>query len=130
MSRQLNFLFMILIVLFLTLFYVMAKNAKKDYNESVVELAHFEEEAKGVSSLKKRFSKEQNERVIRSLLQIAPASKDYKKSNSRVILFENLSASSLASLLRRIENSTLRVRDLSITRVSKDSASLKLEIAK
>jgi len=130
MSRQLSFLFMMMIVLFLTLFYVMAKNAKRDYNESVVELASFEEEAKGVASLKKRFSKEQNERVIKALLQIAPASKDYKKSNSRVILFENLSVSSLASLLRRIENSTLRVKDLSITRVSKDSASLKLEIAR
>ena len=130
MSRQMSLIFMIVLASILMIFYAMAKNAKEEYHTSAKNLVQFEEGAKKIYKLKRKFSKDQNERIIKSLLQIAPASKDYQRSGNRVVLFENLSVSTLASLIRRVENSTLKIKELAITRLSKDSATLKLEIAK
>jgi len=130
MTKKNTFIFALGLIFALAFLYFLANRAKEEYLQSNKELLKYEEEAKSLALLKRKFKKSEDERVIKSLTLISPSSKDYKKSDSRVLVFDDLKASALASMLRRIENSTLRVKSLEIKRNSPDSATLELEISK
>jgi hypothetical protein len=107
----------------------MGANAKNAYFQEKEHLELFTQEAKSLAGLKSKFGdKKVVERMIKGLNRITPPSRDFKKSDYRVLLYENLSASTLNTLLRKIENSTLNIKRLEITRQNAHSASVRLEI--
>lgn len=109
--------------------YMMGANAKKQYFAEQENLALFTQEAKSLAGLKSKFGdKKVMQRTLKTLMRIAPVGKDFKRSDARVLVFENLSASTLDALLRKIENSTLNIKKLLITRLNDTSATLRLEI--
>jgi ABC-type multidrug transport system fused ATPase/permease subunit len=130
MSKKYSLLFIALSLLLIVASYILAYNAKREYKEELKSLKSFEVEAHSLARLKKKFDKKSDQRVINSLNRIKQASKDYKKANSRVLVFENLSPSTFSQLLRKIENSTLIVKNLSIERTTPQNVTLRLEIAK
>ncbi|RUM67673.1 MAG: hypothetical protein DSZ06_00715 [Sulfurospirillum sp.] len=130
MSRRDSLLLILAVFVVLAVLYSLSKNAKEEYIQSIKDISKFEQEAKVLSKLKRKFGKDEDQRVISSLQRISPIASDIKKANSRVISFENLSSTALYSILRRIENSSLRLKSIDIKRVSAQNANLKLEIAK
>jgi hypothetical protein len=130
MSKRDSIIFFVASFVVLLIMYLMANNAKKEYHESNIDLQKFEVEAKSLAKLKNKFGKKSDERVLKAIDRISAKSKDFKKSNSRVLVYENLEASPLANILRKIENSTLIVKSLEIKRESPQNATLRLEIAK
>ncbi len=130
MSRQNSIIFFLLSILIVSFIYMMSRDAKSEYYSSLSDLKKFEVEAKSLAKLKSKFGKKEDKRVIASLNRISQPSKDFKKSNSRVLVYENLALSTLANMIRRIENSTINIKNIEITRVSDSSANLRLEIEK
>lgn len=111
--------------------YMMGNNAKKSYFNEKVNLESFSKEAKSMAGLKSKFSNKTNkERAIKTLARIAAPNKDFKKSDARVLVYENLAASTLGNLLRKIENSTLDIKKLEINRQNATTATLRMEIKK
>ena len=109
----------------------MGNNAKKSFFSEKESLELFSKEAKSLTSLKSKFGDKKNvQRTIKTLSRIAPATKDFKKSDVRVLVYENLSTATLGNLVRKIGNSTLNIKKLEINRISETSATLRLEIKK
>ncbi len=131
MTQKQSLLFFILAILLLFMVYMMGNNAKKSFFSEKESLEHFSKEAKSLATLKSKFSdKKSVQRTIKTLKRIAKVSKDYKKSDVRVLLYEDLSTATLGNLLRKIQNSTLNIKKLEIKRLSETKASLRLEIKK
>jgi hypothetical protein len=128
-KQSLVFFFAAFIVLFML--YMMGQNAKKDYFSAKEHLETFEKEAKSMTALKEKFgNKKALDRTLKTLSRIAEASRDFKKSDVRVLVYENLAPSTLNTLLRKIENSTLLLKKLEVTRINDSTATLRLEIRK
>jgi hypothetical protein len=130
MSKRDSIIFFLSSLVLILVIYLMANKAQKDYLQSSKDLQKFEVEAKSLAKLKTKFGKKSDERIIKAINRISANSKDFKKSNSRVLVYENLEASPLANILRKIENSTLIVKSLEIKRETPQNATLRLEIAK
>ncbi len=129
MSLKRSILFLFALVLALFLLFMMGQNAKKSYEKEKENIEIFAQEAKSLSTLKRKFGdKKAFSRAVSTLTRIAKPSKDYKKSDVRILLFENLAPSTLNNLLRKIENSTLLLKKLEITRQNSATASVRLEI--
>jgi hypothetical protein len=129
MSLRQSLIFFIGAVLALFVTYMMGQNARKSYMQEQSTLEAFEKDARSLAGLKSKFSDKENiDRAIKTLKRIAPTSKDFKKSDARVLLFENLDAGKLGSLIRKVENGTLNLKKFEIIRQSNESASLRLEI--
>ncbi len=131
MKLDRNMLILIALVLILVLSYTLLGSAKRKYNEQKSSLITFEQEAKSVSTLKRKFDdKGASSRVISSLNRVTKPTKDYKRGDSRVIVYENLAPSSLNIILRKIQNSTLKLKSLEIKRLSPANATISLELKK
>ena len=130
MNKRTLILVAFLATVVLGITYVMAQRAKSDYLDSAKSLVEFETKAKALKQLKQRFDKHATKRMIETLSRIAPAQNHIPKTNSEIFVYENLSASTLSRLLRKIENSPLQIKNLDITRVSEAGVNLRLEIAK
>jgi len=131
MSQKQSLLFFVAAFFVLLMVYMMGQNAKKSYFTQKESLEIFEKEAKSMGALKNKFgNKKALERTLKTLTRITPASRDFKKSDVRVLVYENLAPSTLNSLLRKIENSTLLIKKLEINRKNDSTASVRLEIKK
>ncbi len=131
MTQKQSLLFFILAFLLLFMVYMMGNNAKKSFFSEKESLELFSKEAKSLATLKNKFGdKKIVQRTIKTLNRIARATKDYKKSDVRVLMYEELSTATLGNLLRKIQNSTLNIKKLEINRLSETKASLRLEIKK
>ena len=131
MSQKQSLLFFIGAFFVLFMVYMMGINAKKTYFNEKANLETFSKEAKSLAGLKSKFGDKKNtDRTIKTLGRIAAASKDFKKSGARVLVYENLAASTLGNLLRKIENSTLNIKKLEINRQNSSTATLRMEIKK
>ena len=109
--------------------YMMGNNAKNSYFSEKKNLEGFSREAESLAALKSKFGdKKIMDKTIKTLNRIVRATKDSKKSDSRVLLYENLSITTLNNLTRKIGNSTLNIKKLEITRINDTSATLRLEI--
>ncbi len=119
------------VLLLLFVLYMMGNNAKKAYVSQKSALERFESQAHSLATLKEKFGdKNAMNRTLKTLERIAPVSKDLQKSSSRLLMYDNISATTLGNLLRKIENSTLNIKKLEIHRINENSASLHLEIKK
>ncbi len=131
MSQKQSLLFFVAAFFVLFMVYMMGNNAKKSFFEEKETLESFAKEAKSLAALKSKFGdKKIVDKTIKTLGRIAPASKDFKKSDVRVLVYENLTVSKLGNLVRKIGNSTLNIKKLEINRLSESSATLRLEIKK
>ena len=131
MTQKQSLLFFILASLILIMIYIMGNNAKKDFFSEKENLELFSKDAKSLSTLKNKFADKKNvQRTIKTLNRIARATKDFKKSDVHVLIYEDVSSTVLANLLRKIQNSTLNIKKLEINRLSGAKASLRLEIKK
>ncbi len=131
MTQKQSLLFFLLAFLILVLVYTMGINAKKNFFVEKNNVELFSKDAKSLASLKNKFAdKKSRQRTIKSLERIAQADKDFKKSDVRVLVYENLSVTVLANLLRKIQNSTLTIKNLEIRRQDAAKASLRMEIKK
>ncbi len=129
MTQKQSLLFFLLASLLVGLMYSMASRAKGDFFAQKERLELFSKDAKSLAALKSKFAdKKSKQRTIKRLEHIATASKDFKKSDARVLVYEDLSANVLANLLRKIQNSTLAIKKLEIDRQSAAKATLRLEI--
>jgi len=131
MSQKQSLLFFVAAFIILFMVYMMGNNAKQLYFSEKENLESFSKEAKSLSALKSKFGDKKNiDRTIKTLNRIARASKDFKKSDVRVLFYENLTTSTLGNLVRKIGNSTLNIKKLEINRINETSATLRLEIKK
>lgn len=131
MSQKQSLLFFVAAFIILFMVYMMGSNAKQLYFSEKENLESFSKEAKSLSALKSKFGDKKNiDRTIKTLNRIARASKDFKKSDVRVLFYESLTTSTLGNLVRKIGNSTLNIKKLEINRINGTSATLRLEIKK
>jgi hypothetical protein len=131
MTRNRFFAFLALAIVLLLFVYIQKERAKEEYLMQKKELLSFEKQAHELAQLKsKHKDKKVTERLISSLIRIKAPSKDYKKSDSRVLEFEDVDKRTLNQLIKKIQNSTLEVRKFDILRVDESKAKVRLEIKK
>jgi len=130
MSKRDSIIFIAVALMLIFGLYLAKKSAKNSYQNEIENLSKFEVEAKSLARLKSTIGDDKDKRVILSLNRIKAPSKDIKKSDSHIYLYENLSLNTLSSMLRKIQNSTLIIKKLEIKRESDNSANLRLEIGK
>ena len=131
MTQKNTLIFIIVALLLLLLAYNMKSDAYHTYLEQKEQLVTFKKEAQEIGALKKRFKdKSAIRRLIDSLQRIAKPTKDYSKSKVRILVFENLQNSALNAILRKVENSGLKVKKLEVNRVDAQNAKVRLEIQK
>jgi len=111
--------------------YNMKQNAKAEFVTQKEQLVTFEKEAREIGQLKKRFAdKRANRRLLETLKRIAKPSKEMDKSKEKILEFERLNAQKLNALLRKIENSSLKIKRLTVRRIDDLHANVRLEVAK
>ena len=124
-------LFAALVLVLLSIVYFMKRNSYNRLLEQQRYLVTFEQEAKEIGTLKKKFSDKQAiRRQIAMLERIAKPSKVFDKGKKKVLEFDDLNAQTLDTLMRKIANSTLRITRLSLTRIDDLRAKLRVEIAR
>ncbi len=131
MSQKNILLFALVSLLMLLVIYNMKQNAKATFLSQKEQLVTFEKEAKEIGQLKKRFAdKRANRRLLETLKRIAKPSKELDKSKEKILEFDQLNAQKLNALLRKIENSSLKIKRLTVNRIDDLHAKVRLEIAK
>jgi len=130
MSKRDSMIYIFVALLLIGLLYITKRSVKTSYQNELSNLTKFEIEAKTLSKLKRSIGKDKENRAISSLNRISTPTKDIKKGDSHLYIYENLSLSTLSAMLRKIENSTLIIKKLQIVRNSSNSANLRLEIGK
>ena len=131
MSQKNILLFALVSVLLLLLLHNMKQNAYHDFVSQKEQLVTFEKEAKEIGQLKKRFAdKKATRRTLETLSRIAKPKKEFIKGNTKILEFDQLESGKLNTLLRKIENSGLKIKRLRITRIDDLHAKVRLEIAK
>ena len=129
MKLDRNLLILIALLLVLVITYSMLSSIKREYDETKESLITFKEEAKVLGGLKRKFnSKDLTKRTIASINRVINPAKDYQKGESRVLVYENLAPSSLNAILKKVENSSLKLNVLKVKRLSATNATLTLEI--
>ena len=130
--RVTNFLFFIAFsVVLLLVVYIQKQSAKDEYIKQKQEIVLFEKEAKELAYLKKKYKdKKIAKRFVSNLQKIKAPSKDFTKSNSRVLEFDSLDARELNQLVKKIQNQTLQIKKVDIIRESESTSKLRLEIKK
>jgi len=108
--------------------FILDFRAKKYYEVHAPKVEVMEVEARELLELKNMFKdKKKIKREIEVLKRIKSPSKEYKKGGNYILEFEGLNRSSLKIMLRKILNSTLKLRVFRVVR-EKEGASLYLEI--
>ncbi len=131
MTRNRFILFIALGLVVLLFSYIKKESAKDAYMSQKEELLVFEKEAKELGGLKnKHKDKKVTARAIASLQKIKTSSKNFTKSDIRVLEFDALDKRVLNQLIKKIQNSTLEIRKLDIIRESESLAKLRVEIKK
>jgi len=131
MSQKNILLFALVSLLAILVVYNMKQNAKAEFVTQKEQLVTFENEAREIGQLKKRFAdKRANRRLLETLKRIAKPSKEMDKSKEKILEFERLNAQKLNALLRKIENSSLKIKRLTVRRIDDLHANVRLEVAK
>ena len=131
MSQKNILLFALVSLLAILVVYNMKQNAKAEFVTQKEQLVTFEKEAREIGQLKKRFAdKRANRRLLETLKRIAKPSKEMDKSKEKILEFERLNAQKLNALLRKIENSSLKIKRLTVRRIDDLHANVRLEVAK
>ena len=131
MSQKNILLFVLVSVLILSVIYSMKENAKAVFLSQKEQLATFEKEAIEIGQLKKRFAdKRANKRLLETLKRIAKPSRELDKSKEKILEFDQLNTQKLNTLLRKIENSSLKIKRLTVNRIDDLHAKVRLEIVK
>ena len=131
MTRNRFLIFVALGLVLLLFTYIQKERSKDAYISQKEDLLIFEKEAKELGGLKsKHKDKKTTQRAIASLIKIKTTSKDFTKSDSRVLEFDALDKRALNQLIKKIQNSTLEIRKLDIIRESESVAKLRVEIKK
>ncbi len=127
--RKRDFAILVGILAFGLIFlYMITGNAKKEYLIQKESLINFEAEAKELDFLTKRYDdKKRVTKEINSLKKSYHVSRESKKSDSLVLEFENLNKPSLNSLVKKLENSSLEIKSLDISK-NETKANLKVEL--
>ena len=124
-------LFAAFILILLSIVYFMKRNSYNRLLEQQRYLVTFEQEAKEIGTLKKKFSDKQAiRRQIAMLERIAKPAKVFDKGKKKVLEFDDLNAQTLDTLMRKLANSTLRIARISLTRIDDLHAKLRVEIAR
>ncbi|RUM68073.1 MAG: hypothetical protein DSZ05_01690 [Sulfurospirillum sp.] len=131
MSQKNILLFALISFLLILLLYNIKQNARAEFVAQKEQLMTFEKEAKEIGQLKKRFAdKRANRRLLETLKRIAKPSRELDKTKEKILEFEGLDAQKLNALLRKIENSSLKIKRLRVKRIDDLHADVHLEIAK
>jgi len=131
MTQNRFLLFLALGFVLLLFTYIQKEKSKDAYISQKEDLLVFEKEAKELGGLKsKHKDKKITKRTIASLQKIKASSKDFTRSDSRVLEFDGLDKRVLNQLIKKIQNSTLEIRKLDIIRESASLAKLRVEIKK
>ncbi len=131
MSQKNLIIFVVSSILVLLIAYSMKNSAQKEYMQSKQELTVFDKEVKELAALKKRFGNKKNiKRVIETLKRAVKPSSEKNRGATILYDFENLNNQKLNVLLRKIENSGIKVKELRITRTDPQNAKVSLEVFK
>ncbi len=131
MSKRNLLIFLSLIILLVVLLFSMVQSVKSEFYEKKSEIEVFSKEAKEFAQLKKKYkNKKDIKKIIKSLNRISRATKDFTKSDQRVLVFDKLNKSSLNKLVKKIMNSSLELKKIIINRGEDGSAMLRVEIKK
>ncbi len=130
MSQKNLLLFALVALLMLAVAYNMKRHAYEDFVDQKSQLVRFEKEAREIGMLKKRFGKQATKRQIATLKRIAAPQKELVKSDRKILVFDQLDATKLNALLRKIANSGLRIKKLAVSRIDDLHAKVRVEIAK
>jgi hypothetical protein len=131
MSQKNILLFALLSVLLLFMVYRMRDDARDAFVSQKEQVSTFEKEAKEIAMLKKRFSdKKGTKNALERLKRIATPKKEFVKGKSKILVFDQLDTAKLNALMRKIANSGLVIKHLTITRIDDLHAKVRLELAK
>ncbi len=131
MSQKNLIVFAVVSMLVLLLANGYKKSSYEEYLQKKKQLVTFEKEAEEISVLKKRFGdKKSARRLINTLKRVASPTNEKSRPGSVVYDFDNLNNQKLNLLLRKIENSGIKIKELKITRVQPQKAKVRLEVAK
>jgi hypothetical protein len=131
MSQKNILLFALLSVLLLFMVYRMRDDAREAFVSQKEQVSTFEKEAKEIAMLKKRFGdKKGAKNALERLKRIAPPQKEFVKGKSKIVVFDQLDTAKLNALMRKIANSGLVIKHLTITRIDDLHAKVRLELAK
>ncbi len=130
MSQRNILLFALLSLLLLLLVYRMRNEAMEAFISQKEQVATFENEAKEIAMLKKRFGdKKATKTALERLRRIATPQKSFLKGKHRIVVFDQLDSTKLNALIRKIANSGLVIRHLTVTRTDDLHARVRLELA-
>ena len=131
MSQKNILLFALLSVLLLFMVYRMREDARENFVSQKEQVSTFEKEAKEIGMLKKRFGdKKATKRAFEQLKRVASVHKEFVKGKSRILIFDQLDTVKLNALMRKIANSGLVIKHLTVTRIDDLHAKVRLELAK
>ncbi len=131
MSQKNLIIFAVVSILVLLLANSFKNSAYEEYLQQKEQLVTFEKEAEEIGALKKRFGdKKSANRFINNLKRVASPSNEKNRGNSIIYDFDDLNNQKLNLLLRKIENSGIKIKELKITRVDPQKAKVRLEVLK
>ncbi len=121
--------FVLLFTLLLIFIYIQKQRVANEYMQKKEALIAFEKEAQELGTLKLKYKdKRLSSRALESLKRIESPSKDYVKSNLQVLEFDGLDLEKLNRVIKKIQNSTLKLNKLEIIRVDDTTSKIKMEI--
>ncbi len=131
MSKRNLLIFLSVIIVLFGLLFSMVQGVKSEFYEKKSEIEVFKKEAQELAQLKKKYkNKKKTKKIISSLKRVAKVSKDFTKSDQRVLLFDKLNRLVLNKLVKKIINSSLELKKIIINRSEDGSAILRVEIKK
>ena len=131
MSQKNLIIFTVISVAILLIADSFRKSAYGEYLQKKEQFVLFKKEAKEISALKKRFGDKRNaKKFINMLKRVVHPSSEKSRADSLIYDFENLNNQKLNLLLRKIENSGLKIKELTITRVGPQKARVRLVVLK
>ncbi len=131
MSKKNLLIFLVLIILLLVFAFSLVRDVKSEFYNKKSEIEIFNKEAKELAQLKKKYkNKKDIKRAIIGLNRISRTTKDFTKSDQRVLVFDKLNRSKLNKLVKKIINSSLELKKVVINRGENGTAMLRVEIKK
>ena len=127
--RKRDFAILVGVLIFGLIFlYMITNGIKKEYKKEKESLVNFEVEAKELKTLTQKYDNKKNVyRFINNLKKSYHVVNEFKKRDLLILEFDNLNKVSLNSLVKKIQNSSLIIKKLSIFKNS-NKANLKIEI--
>jgi len=126
-KKQQNIFFLLLFGIVVVLFF-MNLNIKSSHKHEKENFENFEKSAKEIAKLKTM--KNLAGRDLANLLKLKEPTSTSEKSHSQVFSFENLNQYNLNRLIKKIQGSNIKIKELEISNDNTNHATLKLEVLK